>query len=467
MRLVEKYRPKRFADLIGQTKAIAQIQALVRRGVGGRALLFEGPSGVGKTTTALALARALAIIGDEDTLPRIQMGTNLDRRSYEASTVDQKAVEEMRDYLSYHAFGGGMRMIIIDEAQTITAGARSALLSVLESLPENVVLVLTTTEAQALQDDLFGRQTPFGSRCIPVAFELPNNREIAMHLAEIAFAETGDGAAIPYAEIVRRCKGNLRTCISDARRFPGRERSDPVVKNMTLEEIRAIARQAVGGGPQVHVSPGAASAPVRRAPPTRSSTRCSTSSPPRSTPPRFFTLRLDDFCLPEKKSVCAEALILVQPRTRPLGRPPVGPPRGAALLGLVDHDRAAAEGRRGIERIVAVVQPKAVVVNDKLGVVKLLPDLDPEAIHVKRVRGVHARIDRRQHELERPRPVDRPDALVPGLGAGNDQPVVAAAVEVQIARLELEFGLPGRHGRAFLVLGDEAEVGPAGEQLWL
>ncbi|KPL05704.1 hypothetical protein AMJ85_11095 [candidate division BRC1 bacterium SM23_51] len=213
MRLVEKYRPKTFSDIIGQEKAVARIEALLKRGIGGRALLFEGPSGVGKTTTALVLARHLGIVRDNETLQVVQMGSNLDIRFYRAKEMDQRAVEELRDWLALSNWQAPYKMVIIDEAQTMTKGATDALLSVLETLPERAVVILTTTEAEALQDDLFGRQTPFGSRCIQVSFVKPSNAEIAERLVEIAFKECGNGATLPYREIVQEGKGNVRACL--------------------------------------------------------------------------------------------------------------------------------------------------------------------------------------------------------------------------------------------------------------
>lgn len=213
MRLVEKYRPRKLSEVVGQEKAVAQIERLLKRGIGGRALLFEGPSGVGKTSAAIALARHLGIIHDSETLQAIQMGANLDIRFYQARAMDQSAVGEMADWIALANWRAPYKMAIIDEAQTITKGAADALLSVLENLPERMIVILTTTEAEALQDDLFGKQTPFGSRCIQVHFVKPANTEIAERLAEIAYQETGDGAGLPYGDIVREGKGNVRACL--------------------------------------------------------------------------------------------------------------------------------------------------------------------------------------------------------------------------------------------------------------
>jgi len=211
LRLVEKYRPKAFDDVAGQANAVARLKRLIEKGIGGRALLFEGPSGAGKTSLAYVVGRSLGIVKDGETLESLMEGQNLDVRFYRANEMTQREVEELHTWIRFWPLGE-MKMVIIDEAQTMTSGAQSGLLSLLETLPETTVFLLTTTEA-ALQEDLFGNATPFGSRCKRIAFEAPSREAIAQRLAFIAWSETGDGAALPYAEIVRQGKGNLRKCI--------------------------------------------------------------------------------------------------------------------------------------------------------------------------------------------------------------------------------------------------------------
>jgi DNA polymerase III gamma/tau subunit len=217
MRLVEKYRPARLEDVIGQEKAIAQLRRILKRGIGGRALLFEGPSGVGKTTTALILARMLEIMGDNETLESLQKGSSMDLRFFEANKMDSGAVDSIKDFLKFAAWKGEdhYKMFIIDEAQTMTKGGANGLLSLLEALPSYVVLVLTTTAA-ALQEELFKQESAFGSRCLTVSFEVAEKNALAKRLGKIALAEVGDEAgtyAARFDEIVTKARGNVRAAV--------------------------------------------------------------------------------------------------------------------------------------------------------------------------------------------------------------------------------------------------------------
>jgi DNA polymerase III delta prime subunit len=104
------------------------------------------------------------------------------------------------------------KLAIIDEAQTMTPVAADALLGVLEGLPEWATIVLTTTDDVG-ESELFGMTSAFGSRCNQVHFEKPRTEKIAARLQEIAFAETGDGAAIDYKAIIKLGCCNVRKCI--------------------------------------------------------------------------------------------------------------------------------------------------------------------------------------------------------------------------------------------------------------
>ena len=210
MRLVEKYRPKRFADLVGQDKAITQLRTLISRGIGGRALLLEGPSGVGKTAAALALAREIGIVKDDETLQRLQSGSNMDLRFYQSRNVDVHTVAELGDWLQRSCWQSPFKMALIDEAQAMSAKGTEGMLTLLEGLLEHNIVVMTTTQ---YDDELFRVDGPFASRCQQVFFQRLEDTAIAERLAEIAFAESGNGVKVAYREIVRRGNGNMRTCL--------------------------------------------------------------------------------------------------------------------------------------------------------------------------------------------------------------------------------------------------------------
>ena len=212
MTLVEKYRPARLGDIIGQETAVRKARALLRCGLGGRILLLVGPSGTGKTTMALAIARELGLLREGETLESVQAGGNFDLRFYRANALDQRSYDDMVVWLGLNIWNPEAlcKIAVIDEAHTITAGARSGLLA-LEAMPAHAIVILTTSE----DSEQFAPATPLGSRCKRITFDLPSDEDIAGRLAEIAFAETGNGADIPYRQIVRQGDGNVRACISE------------------------------------------------------------------------------------------------------------------------------------------------------------------------------------------------------------------------------------------------------------
>ena len=124
------------------------------------------------------------------------------------------------------------------------------------------------------------------------------------------------------------------------------------------------------------------------------------------------------------------------------------------LLRLNVDAIATKHGSRG--RSIAGVARDLVVVNNDITVV-LIPDLDAEL--VDSTTAADLTVDRGDHEAVVAGTVDRAGALELGLGAGNDEPFVIFAVEVDVAGFELELCVFVRNGLALLVLRDEAKVG--------
>jgi DNA polymerase-3 subunit gamma/tau len=131
MQLHEQYRPKRWADVVGQDKAIKQIEALRPRGYGGRAYWISGQSGTGKTTIALLMAREIAA---PLCIEEIDAG--------EATPAKLKEIENSMQNFGWQSKG---RAYIINEAHGLRKDAIRQLLVLLERLPNHVVLILKTT----------------------------------------------------------------------------------------------------------------------------------------------------------------------------------------------------------------------------------------------------------------------------------------------------------------------------------
>ena len=146
----EKYRPKTLDGLYGQFEAVMCLREYVETPYP-EAFLFEGDTGTGKTSAAMALANELGV----------DMKWNFHK--IESGTADAKAVEEAVNSMRYSVGQGGYRMILVDEADTMTAKAKEMFLSVLEEIPGRNVIVFTTNHP-----DRMPRR--FLDRCMRVKF---------------------------------------------------------------------------------------------------------------------------------------------------------------------------------------------------------------------------------------------------------------------------------------------------------
>ncbi len=171
----EKYRPKSFADVVGQERAVTQLRSLVESGTG-RSVILSGPSGTGKTTLALIYAQAAMCL--KPSTPAAACGVCHSCKDWAAdwqpafhqiNCGTDGNVESIRylidEQLQYKPMGSLRHAVFLDEAHRLSLAAREALLVPLEKRTEYVVFILGLIDPTALP-------RPFRDRCRQVALDL-------------------------------------------------------------------------------------------------------------------------------------------------------------------------------------------------------------------------------------------------------------------------------------------------------
>ena len=210
--LARRWRPQTFDQVVGQEP----VTRTLRNALSGRrlahALLFTGPRGVGKTTTARLVAKALNCEKSPGpdpcnacpTCQEIALGTSVDCIEIDAAThtgVDH--VRGLQEQLAYHPIRGKSKVYIVDEVHMLSAGAFNALLKTLEEPPPSVLFVLATTEPHKVPATIH-------SRCQRHDFRKIGPDQIRGRLAEIARAEGVRLDEDALALLARAADGSLR-----------------------------------------------------------------------------------------------------------------------------------------------------------------------------------------------------------------------------------------------------------------
>ena len=210
--IARKYRPQRFADVVGQEHVTRTLSNAVEQKRIAHAYLFCGPRGTGKTTVARIFAKCLNCTGGpkldfDDTDPRCQEiaeGRSLDVLEIDgASNNGVEQVRELRETCKYAPANSPFKIYIIDEVHMLSTPAFNALLKTLEEPPAHVKFMFATTEPEKVLPTILSRCQRFDLRRIPSAL-------IVKHLTHIAKLEKVkiDEAAL-YA-IARGAAGGMR-----------------------------------------------------------------------------------------------------------------------------------------------------------------------------------------------------------------------------------------------------------------
>jgi DNA polymerase-3 subunit gamma/tau len=205
MQLHEEYRPKTWAEVAGQDKVIARIQALAKRGLSGRAYWLSGASGTGKTTIGKLIAAEVA--------------DDWNTEEIDAATLTPKDLQDMERDMSTRGLGKGGKAYLINEAHALRKATIRQLLVLLERLPKHVVIVFTTTTAG--QTSLFedcDDADPLLSRCVRLDLATRGiEAALARRAMMVAKAEGLDGgySVDHFERLVSARNNNLRALYQD------------------------------------------------------------------------------------------------------------------------------------------------------------------------------------------------------------------------------------------------------------
>lgn len=172
-----KWRPQSFREIVGQDNIVTTVKNALSSGKIPHAFLFSGVRGVGKTTTARVIAKALNCPNQKDFEPcntcpvcnEITNGYSLDVIEIDgASNRGIDNIRQIRDTVSYMPMSGKYKVYIIDEVHMLTNEASNALLKTLEEPPDHVIFILATTEPHKVLPTIKSRCQHFVFRKIPM-----------------------------------------------------------------------------------------------------------------------------------------------------------------------------------------------------------------------------------------------------------------------------------------------------------
>jgi DNA polymerase-3 subunit gamma/tau len=248
--LARKYRPQTFGEMSGQEHVVRTLSNALARGRLAHAFLFTGPRGVGKTTAARLVAKAVNCEKGPTANPcgtcvacvEITEGRSVD--VIEIDAASNNGVDNVRDIVEgvkYRPARDPYKVFVVDEVHMLSTGAFNALLKTLEEPPDHVLFVLATTDVHKVPETIV-------SRCQRFDFRRLDLRQIADQLRKVAGAEGMKLSDASLALVARAAEGGMRDALSlldRVRAACGDEPADEAVAEaLGVVDAAAVARIA-------------------------------------------------------------------------------------------------------------------------------------------------------------------------------------------------------------------------------
>jgi len=259
--LARKYRPQKFSDVVGQAHVSQSLENALGMGRVAHAYLFSGTRGVGKTTTARILAKALNCAtgpapvpcGECDSCREVTVGSSVDVMEIDAAS--NTGVDNVRDLCGnakYSPAKSRYKVYIIDEVHMLSTAAFNALLKTLEEPPGHVIFIFATTDPHKVPATILSRCQHYSFKRVSKALIMSHMKSLCekeslkaedaalSRLAELAEGSVRDGLSL-LDQVVSYCgeEGVKETDIDDILGLVGRE--------AVLQAARAIVGQDAAG----------------------------------------------------------------------------------------------------------------------------------------------------------------------------------------------------------------------------
>ncbi len=244
--LARKYRPSIFEEMVGQDHVVRTLQNAIKHDRVHHAFLFTGARGVGKTSAARILARAINCAQGPSPTPcgecpscvELQKGASTDVLEIDgASNTGVDNVREIREAVRYLPQSGRFKIYIIDEVHMLSQAAFNALLKTLEEPPAHVKFIFATTEPHKIPITIL-------SRCQRFDFRRVSRANLTSHLQTILEKEKVTLGPSVVATLVREAQGSVRDCLSlldQVLSFAGGAPAD----ELAIEALGVIDRQTI------------------------------------------------------------------------------------------------------------------------------------------------------------------------------------------------------------------------------